>query len=424
MLSDKSTPYAVVGPKINVVKGCQMLFQAHNATQKGQKRAFADLSGYSSDPEFEDYVRLLEEPSIEVLSPSKKYKTSRAFSAQGVQVCKSSRVLTSPTENGTVENEFVGPLALAAAVREWRPNEVFGKGTKKRWSTRTIHKYFELYPSTCATLLSRCYYPNYVPNPQKYIDFCDNLTGLRKMRRPEKDGKWLERDTQWYSFVDKEGFSTVYRGGSIDYSLPRQVKPQQFKMDANFADILPTVRPLLEQIQIDFGERPNHCVITRYNRTYDGIRCHTDKTKDLVRGSSIFVFTFGAEKTFEVVHQRRMAKTTDNPEHYTKYRQKGSKRAAVVARWKPVSGSLIRMTWDMNQVFEHGVPIKSKPKNRAFERERETTSKYDLDAPRYSITFRSKCTWYQPDEQKTFVDSEWQLSSLQSDGAVRIVLEK
>jgi len=360
---------------------------------------------------------------VQVYKSDKRQKQSEVFCAQGYPILKSSSVLNSPSENGTIENEFVGPEALVKSVRRWNPKEVFGKGTKKRWSTRTIHEYFRLYPETCDNLLSLCYHPNYVSEPQKYIDFCDNLVGLRKMRKPEQDGKWLERDTQWYSFVDKEGFSTVYRGGSIDYSLPKKVKHNQFKMDANFAYILPTVQPLLEKIQMDFGEQPNHCVITRYNRTYDGIRCHTDKTKDLVRGSSIFVFTFGAEKTFEVVHQRRMAKASDNPEHYQEYRKGSSKRAAAVARWKPVSGSLIRMTWDMNQVFEHGVPVRSKPTDSTFKRERETTTKYDMEAPRYSITFRSKCTWYQPEEGTTFVDPKWQLSSLQPGGAVRIVLE-
>ena len=360
------------------------------------------------------------EPSLTL---AKRAKTTPDTTVpQGLQIAKSHRLL-GRDENGTVANEFVAPWSLVESVSQWSVEDVFGKRTKKRWSTRTIHEYFKLFPTTCDTLLSRCYFPDYVPNPQQYIDFCGTIQGLQKVRKPEKDGKWLERDTQWYSFVDTDGFSTVYRGGSIDYGLPKQVTPQQFKMDANFNAILPTVQPLLEQIHRDFGEQPNHCVITRYNRTYDGIRRHTDKTKDLVRGSSIFVFTFGATKTFEVAHQRRMAKQSDNPLHYQSYRKTGSRRAKTVARWKPVSGSLIRMTWDMNQIFEHGVPVKAKPTSRAFKEERESTSQYDTPAPRYSITFRTKCTWYQPQENKTFVDSQWQLSSLQTGGAVRVVLQ-
>tara|TARA_B100001059_G_C17824795_1_gene580678 strand:+ start:1935 stop:3155 length:1221 start_codon:yes stop_codon:yes gene_type:complete len=352
---------------------------------------------------------------------SSKVAVTHRVTAQGFDLVKNGKILQ-PGESGTPANEFVGPLALTRVISHWPVTKVFGRGTRKRWSAHTIHEYLKLFPETCDSLLRRCYYPDYVHNPQKYIDFCDSLQGLQKIRTPEKDGKWLERDTQWYSFVDREGFSTVYRGGSIDYGLPKAVKPQQFKMDADFQEILPTVSPLLAKINEDFGEQPNHCVITRYNRTYDGIRNHTDKTKDLVRGSSIFVFTFGAEKTFEVVHDRRMANPSHNPEHYQKYRKEKSKKAKTVAKWNPTSGSLIRMTWDMNQVFEHGVPIKAKPTSRLFKEEREMTRKYDTPAPRYSITFRTKCTWYQPYEQKTFVDTKWQLSSLQSDGAVRVVL--
>ena len=99
---------------------------------------------------------------------------------------KSSSILQSPSELGTIDNEFVGPEALVQSVRHWNSKEVFGKGTKKRWSTRTIHEYFRLYPETCDNLLSLCYHPNYVSEPQKYIDFCDNLVGLRKMRKPER----------------------------------------------------------------------------------------------------------------------------------------------------------------------------------------------------------------------------------------------
>ena len=352
-------------------------------------------------------------------------KSHGGYSPQGLDIIKSGHTLKE-NRKGTPENEFVAPQQLIDSVKKWPIKKVFGCG-KKRWSVDTIHEYHRLFPSTGQTLEQRCYYPEYVPEPQKYIDFCNSLEGLRKKRTPiiikGKKPAFLERDTMWYSCVDATGFSTVYRGGTRDYNIPMNVEEHQFKMDADFAQILPSVKDLLQRIFTDFRERPNHCVITRYNRTYDKINSHTDKTKDLVRGSSVFIFTFGAEKTFRVVHQRRMRKKDDNPKHYKDPIYKKN----TVADLKPVSGSLIRMTWDMNQIFEHGIPVPNKMKkpdgkDKKFQAERETTKEYHVE-PRYSITFRSKCTWYQPDTRETYVDPDCQFSSLQEGGAQRVILD-
>ena len=232
-----------------------------------------------------------------------------------------------------------------------------------------------------------------------------------------------ERDTIFYSFEDKEGFSTVYRSGSMSYSIPKRIKkteelPVEWAKEQQFAKLLPTLQPLLDHIYQRFGEQPNHCIITRYNRTYDGIGAHADKTKDLVRGSSVFIYTFGAGKDFRIVASRKM----NGGRSCSRKGELTPNSGSLVLT--PTSGSLIYMPWDMNQIFEHEVVFgatKPPTTDAKFQAERETTKEYHVE-PRYSITFRSKCTWYQKETGETYVDPEWQLSSLQEGGAARVIL--
>ena len=343
--------------------------------------------------------------------PTKKNKVE--YDPQGLTIRKSDVTFSS-----TPLGEIVAPQAFIDALKMsgMHLQDVFSEGGQnKRWSLAANNKYLDAFPHTIRDLKTTCYREHFLSEKltEKMLCFCNGLTGLQKMRTPESDGKTLERDTMWYSFVDTQGYSTVYRGGSRDYSIPKAVKPKQFKMDAPFADILGHVQPLLFKIQAEFGENPNHCVITRYNRMYDGINSHTDKTKDLVRGSSIFIFTFGASKTFEVMYDRRAGL---------------KKKERRVLEVKPSSGSLICMPWDMNQVFEHGIKFDRnktsiRKKNADFDQTRECRTDFHTE-PRYSITFRSKCTWYNPQTQKTYIDKQVQYSSMQSGGAVRTTLTK
>lgn len=340
--------------------------------------------------------------------PIKKNKAE--YEPQGLSILKDNQAFSS-----TPFGEIVAPQELidAAKIQGMRLQDVFRRGIlDKRWSPAFVRLYLKTFPRTVDDLKSTCYHEKFLSEAEttSLLSFCNELTTLQKVRTPESDGKMLERDTMWYSFVDAHGFSTVYRGGSRDYSRPKEVQPHQFKMDAPFADIFGAVKPLLFKIQTEFGENPNHCVITRYNRAYDGISQHTDKTKDLVRGSSIFVFTFGATKTFKVSHYRYNIPST------------------TVLEFNPASGSLIHMPWDMNQVFEHGVKFDRtkdsiRKKNADFDKTRECRTDLHTE-PRYSITFRSKCTWYNPQTQKSYVDKQVQYSSMQAGGAVRTTLRK
>jgi len=334
--------------------------------------------------------------------PAKKIKVE--YEPQGLAIYKPNIPFSS-----TPSGEVVAPQALIAAAKilGMRSRDVFRHGKlDKRWSPAFVRLYLKTFPRTVSDLKSTCYHARFLTETEtaSMLGFCNGLTDLQKVRTPESDGKMLERDTMWYSFVDSDGFSTVYRGGSCDYSRPKVVKPHQFKMDAPFTDIREFVKPLLMKIQAAFGENPNHCVITRYNRTYDGINQHTDKTKDLVRGSSVFIFTFGATKTFKVSHYRY------------------NKPSATVLEFKPASGSLIHMPWDMNQVFEHGIKFDhAKPTTVSFKETREERTDFHTD-PRYSITFRSKCTWYNTETKQTYVDNQVQYSSMQPEGAVRTLI--
>lgn len=341
---------------------------------------------------------------ITATEPMKTIKLSDEYEPQGLALCKKDVAFSS-----TPMGEIVAPKAFIDAIKisGMRPETVLGH--PKRWSLAANKLYLQTFPHTVRDLKATCYHEHYLSESDTadLLEFCDELTGLQKVRTPEPDGKMLERDTMWYSFVDADGFSTVYRGGSCDYRIPKEVQPRQFKMDADFVDIIGAVKPLLLKIQTEFGENPNHCVITRYNRAYDGINQHTDKTTDLVRGSSIFIFTFGAAKTFRVTHDRRAGL---------------KKKENTVLEFEPASGSLIHMPWDMNQVFEHGVKFdQSKPSTAAFKETREECTDFHT-APRYSITFRSKCTWYNPQTQKSYVDKQVQYSSMQADGAIRALM--
>jgi len=352
-------------------------------------------------------------------------KSHGGYSPQGLDIIKSGHTLKE-NEKGTPENEFVAPQQLIDSVCAWPIKTVLKQD--KRWNVDTIKEYHKLFPETCHTLKKRCYFQSVVPNPQKYIEYCDGLAGLKVPRigviNPRnKLMTYNERDTIFYSFEDKEGFSTVYRSGWTPYSIPKRIEkteelPVEWAKEQQFAKLLPTLQPLLDHIYQQFRERPNHCIITRYNRSYDGIGAHADKTKDLVRGSSVFIYTFGAAKEFRILASRQMNNGRPCSRKGELTPSSGSLKLT------PASGSLIYMPWDMNQIFEHEVTFsgkKFKKTDAKFQAERETTKKYHVE-PRYSITFRSKCTWYQKETGETYVDPQYQLSSLQEGGAARVIL--
>jgi len=355
-------------------------------------------------------------------------KNYGGYSPQGLDIVKSGHTLKK-NEKGTPINEFVAPQQLIDSVCAWPNKKVLKQ--PKRWNVDTIKEYHKIFPETCHTLKKRCYFQSVVPNPQKYIEYCDGLADLKVPRigviNPRnKLMTYNERDTIFYSFEDKEGFSTVYRSGSGSYNIPNRITATkqlgvEWAKEQRFAGLLPTLQPLLDHIYQHFGEQPNHCIITRYNRTYDGIGPHADKTKDLVRGSSVFIYTFGAGKDFRIVPNRQMGNGRTAPSR--KGNLTPSSGSLVLT---PASGSLIYMPWDMNQIFEHEVVFgatKPPTTDAKFQAERETTKEYHVE-PRYSITFRSKCTWYNKETTETFVDPQWQLSSLQEGGAVRVILGK
>jgi len=354
-------------------------------------------------------------------------KSHGGYSPQGLDIVKIGHTLKKK-EKGTPINEFVAPQQLIDSVCAWPNKKVLKQ--PKRWNVDTIKEYHKLFPETCHTLKKRCYFQSVVPNPQKYIEYCDGLADLKVPRigviNPRnKLMTYNERDTIYYSFEDKEGFSTVYRSGSGSYNIPNRITATkqlgvEWAKEQRFAGLLPTLQPLLDHIYKHFGEQPNHCIITRYNRTYDGIGPHADKTKDLVRGSSVFIYTFGAGKDFRIVPNRQMGNGRTAPSR--KGNLTPSSGSLVLT---PASGSLIYMPWDMNQIFEHEVVFgatKPPTTDAKFQAERETTKEYHVE-PRYSITFRSKCTWYQKETGKTYVDPQWQLSSLQEGGAQRVILD-
>jgi len=97
---------------------------------------------------------------------------------------------------------------------------------------------------------------------------------------------------------------------------------------------IPVLEELAKHIRDTTGDTPNHCILTRYRDIGDGIGAHHDKCLDLASGSKFYVFSFGGERRFFVVHP------------YLK---------DVRYHTLTTNGSLLSVDWEANKLYKHGI---------------------------------------------------------------------
>lgn len=126
-------------------------------------------------------------------------------------------------------------------------------------------------------------------------------------------------------------------------------------------DLLPTVgnRSLVDIIQERTGERPNHCIVTRYVNDKDCINLHHDKVVDLEPGTGIHMLSLGAPRTLTIAQQDDKQTVFKVPTEH---------------------GGLVTLTWEDNLAYKHGIHGNSKQ-----------------TSPRISLIFRTCRTWYNPE---------------------------
>ena len=216
--------------------------------------------------------------------------------------------------------------------------------------------------------------------------------GERDTRQPGEE-LWNERDAKFFSFVDTDGFTTVYRMNG--YKQPTAVDGA-FQADRDIRGVLPWIQPLLLRIQQDFQEFPNHCVITRYDRLYDSIGAHRDKTQDLLSGSSVFIVTVGEPRDFTVM---------------PRFKAPGARQRSKATRnFKPASGSLLRLSWETNQAYEHAVPLPA-AQGKSKLRDGLDLSTPGLESREYESWLRARYVFHDnPKQWKKAHDAEYRAS--------------
>ena len=172
------------------------------------------------------------------------------------------------------------------------------------------------------------------------------------------------RDVIAFASYDDNGYHTIYRYGKGITNRGKwfPVDPSQ-KATHNLATV-PVLSELLRVVQINTGETPNHCIVTRYKSGDDSIDSHHDKIVDIVPGTGIHIISLGASRQFEVSHQD-------------------------IKSWRQTiqtnNGQLLSMDYDANIVYKHGI--------------RCNTSSQET---RISIIFRTMRTWYNSDSKDSF----------------------
>lgn len=131
------------------------------------------------------------------------------------------------------------------------------------------------------------------------------------------------------------------------------------------------VNEIRENVQGLVGHEMNHCLIQLYRSGYDFISEHSDKTLDVVHGSSIVNVSLGAQRVMRLRTKRRLPVASDGQEEERK------------TQLVPMPhGSVFVLGLDTNAVWLHGI----NPDKRA-EAERSDAER-DFGGERISLTFR------------------------------------
>ncbi|KAI5304091.1 hypothetical protein KEM56_006860 [Ascosphaera pollenicola] len=170
-----------------------------------------------------------------------------------------------------------------------------------------------------------------------------------------------------------------------DGSMPIYRHPADESPPLNpFTSTVAHVRHVVEK---QIGQKLNHVLIQLYRSGHDSISEHSDKTLDVVRGSTICNVSFGAQRTM-CLRTKRSAKLQDISSRQYADLTEGGRR---VQRVPLPHHSLFIWGPDSNMRWLHGInPDKRLDHEKA-------PAELDFDGVRISLTFRHIGTFMNPD---------------------------
>lgn len=143
------------------------------------------------------------------------------------------------------------------------------------------------------------------------------------------------RDVAAFGRYAADGSFTVYRYGT-SCTVWRPVAPADGVAPPYDMAMFPWIRRLVDVVTARTGEVPNHCIVTRYTDRGDSISAHRDKTLDIMPGTHIHAFSFGATRSFRCTHMDISPREWDQ-------------------RHETASGGLLSIPYDTNLEYKHQI---------------------------------------------------------------------
>lgn len=159
------------------------------------------------------------------------------------------------------------------------------------------------------------------------------------------------------------------------YRHPADESPELLAFDA-------TVDKLRKAAEKVVGHPLNHALIQWYRNSEDNISEHSDKTLDIVRGSSIVNLSLGAQRTM-ILRMKKSATSAAAGETH-------DNEARLSQRIQLPHNSLFILGQDTNQLWLHSIRADKRP---AFEKE---PAELAFGGERISLTFRYIGTFVDP----------------------------
>ncbi|KAL0260249.1 hypothetical protein SLS55_003934 [Diplodia seriata] len=215
---------------------------------------------------------------------------------------------------------------------------------------------------------------------------------LRASAAPEKTFQEvvfhkLYNEVRWQKMLHNQGevprLVSVQGEMGADGSMPVYRHPSDQSLP--LLHFSPAVLRIRKQVEELVKHPVNHVLIQLYRDGQDYISEHSDKTLDIVRGSSIVNVSFGAQRTMRL-RTKRSAKPTQADDEATAVRQ--TQRVAMPHNSAFVLGQQTNMRW------LHGINADKRPA------EEKSSLEKDFAGMRISLTFRHIGTFLSNDSSK------------------------
>ncbi|CBX94044.1 hypothetical protein LEMA_P037180.1 [Plenodomus lingam JN3] len=330
------------------------------STKKGEKQADQSAS------------------SLKEESPSATPAPMAETSVKSVDVEESrqgSSILSTPTGTPKVKGSKLPSLATLPVLG---PDDTIGEGDS--------HIIYDFFPPTLCDPIGSSY-------PLKDHIFKQLFNEVQWQRMLHQQGEVPRLVCCQGAFGD-DGSMPVYRHPS-DQTLPL----------LHFSPKVQLIRRRAEKI---VGHSLNHVLIQLYRSGSDYISEHSDKTLDLVAGSSIVNVSFGAQRTMRLRTKRASIHPTATP-NSSPTNPSDSTKERITQRIPLPHNSLFTLGLGTNASFLHGImPDKRAPCDRS-------PAELDYDGIRISLTFRHVGTFI--DASETIIWGRGATSKQQRDAA-------